>query len=706
MTDRPTDVPGAAIRRIRGRDYVVVYINRLFPGPPPTIQGLADRLRLQPDVTFDALLRYRSNANMVRILYQDNIQGIDDPFPGVAQARRQLRQYGHNISIQGHRSTYRISIAFHDWEVSPQNNRPIVMPLSQGFREVMREATERRRREARIRSVSPAFAELSRELREIRSLTVELSSQINLFDRLIQDNAQELALLEALDGLMGVILQFPKESDVDPDDRRDVEQLRQQFLNLKNQAHQNMILNPPDAFHARFVRDRNQNAADLRERIESTNFVERIRTLVNNQDIAPSQLWTDAHDAMRMAISALLLSPEADAILDSHIIPLINQLASRSFDLSGLAAPHYPTFADAIRQVPAAQRTSEIRSALVLLAGMAGLTPQVVGNVPGPSSLAVVVLELAAPQLLSRIVNNRTQATHLGARLYRALVNAANLSQSQRVALIEAIDDGDLSRLRRVNWSSRFMNSPAWGASIGLASAICLVVAIQSDDSSTLRRWSNIIGSASGTAAGVAVAVSRYSTLVRDGIVRGIGGRVLGVVGGVCAFISGAVTAREEYQTGDQVGMWISIAAATGGALSVAGFLIAAGAGTSATGIGSPVGVVLMALGVLIGIGAGVVSIIRSLTTAGSHLIFEAFINHFGRSGGPYDIAASQRPALRRAFETIQTGHHGMDFWDANPSKIAQLYDLGFSEAHIAQIVDEEDTLVQSRLRRAQRITD
>ena len=661
MTDRPTNIIGAAIRRIRRRDYVVVYINRMFPGPPPTISGLADRLRLQPEAVFDALLRFRSNAPAVRALYEQEIQGIDETFPGLAQARRQLRERGHTILLEGHRSSYSIGPNYLRWGVSPQGDQPVVLPLSSGFQEVMREATERRRREARIRSVSPSFSALEGELREIRIQARLLSDTINLFDSLTEDQAQEIALLEALDGLIGVLLQFPK-GPVDADDRRDVERLRQQLLTLKNEAHRNMILNPPDSLRANLVTERNQRATELRRRVEDSTFVEHIRTLANNQDIAPAQLWTDVHDVLRIAFMSLLLSPEAESILDNHVIPLIDRLASRSFELSGLSAPHYPSFEQALRQVPTPPRTSEIRSALVTLAGLAGLTPQVVGNVPGPSSLAVTVLELAAPQLLSRIVNNRTQATTMGARLYRALVNAADLSLSQRTDLIDAIDGGDLSRLRRINWSSRFMNSPAWGAAIGLASAICLIMAIQADDSSTLRRWSNIIGSASGAAAGVAVAVARYSTLIRDGIVRGIGGRVLGVVGGIAAVVSGAVTAQEEYQTRDQVGMWISVAAATGGALSVAGFLLAAGAGTAGTGAGAPVGVIMMAAGVIIGVGAGIVSIIRSLTTAGSHEIFEAFINHFGRAGGPCQTAACQRPALQLAFEAVQSAHHGVDF--------------------------------------------
>lgn len=246
------------------------------------------------------------------------------------------------------------------------------------------------------------------------------------------------------------------------------------------------------------------------------------------------------------------------------------------------------------------------------------------------------------------------------------------------------------------------MNSPAWGSALAVASAICLFVAIRSDDASTLRYWSNILGSASGTAIGVSVALQRYSTLLRNGIVRGIGGKVLGVVGGLAAVVSGSVTAVEEYQTGDRVGMGIAIFGAAGGALTVAGFLVASGAGVSCTIAGAPVGVILMALGIIIGIGAAIVALIRQLTTAGSHLIFEAFINHFGTQY-EYTRAITARAALRQAFEAVQRAHHGVDFWDGAADKMPELHDLGFGVAHIAQITDEEESLVRRRLRAARR---
>jgi hypothetical protein len=698
-------VPGTGIRRIRGDDYVVAVISRLFVGPPPTIAGLARTLHLQADLTFHALLGYRANAPAVIGFWRDQ---IGEPLPSLEEARRRLRIEGTTFTAS-HQFPEGTETPYLAWAVEPDRDQPVVLPLSAEFRRVIGEATRERQRQTRLETIKPALDELAGEVRVIRAKATELSSDIGVCRILGESHAQEVALLEALDGLLGAMLAFPKAA-ADADDRRDVEQLRTLLATLRTEAHRNMVLDPPDTFRAGLIQQRDQNARDLRGLIEASSFVDHVRVLADNRDIVPPELWRDTSDGVRFAVQTLLASREAEGVLDVHVLPMIQALASRPLDLTGVSAPALPEFDRAVREVPAAPPADSV---LVILVGTAGLIPLAVGNYPGPSTLAVSVLDISAPLLLARVVGDPTRSAELASRLYRALTACASvysgpsgqpLSLNQHTIIMRAINDGDLALLRRVNWSSRFMNSPAWGSAIAVASAICLIAAVQSDDANTLRRWSNILASSSGTALGVSVAVGRYSSLVQQGIVRGVGGKALGVIGGVAAVVSGVVTAEEEYRSGDTVGMWVSIGAATGGALSVAGFLVAAGAGTTATVAGAPLGVVLMAAGAIIGIGAGIVSVTRSLLTAGTQVVFEAFISHFGREFGPFDRAAGERPALRAAFTAVQEFHHGVDFWDVDPEKIPELFDVGFSEAHIVTLVDEDEAVVTNSLRRSKRI--
>ncbi len=719
--------PGATIQRIRGDDYVVARISRLFPGPPPTIRELAREVHIQVDLTLHALLGYRANAPAVVGLWRDQ---VGEPLPSLEEARLRLRLLGTTFTAN-HQFPEGTETPYVSWTVEPDRDEPVVLPLSKGFRRVLDNAQRQRQRETHLEAIRPSLDALTGELEALRQKARDLSSSIEVCRVLGERHAQEVLLLEALDGLLNALLATPK-SPSDAGDRADVERLRGQLRTLLGEARRYMLLEPAESFQAGLVAGRARDAAELRALVEAPAFVEHVRALAENRDIAPvevyrdtidvvafafqallaspqSEVYRDTIDVVAFAFQALLASPQSEFVVDAHVLPMIAALAGRPLDLSGLAALHNPALDRAIRELPVPPPASSV---LVILVGVGGLLPQAVGEVPGPSALAVGILQWAAPHIMARVASDAAAASSMAGRLYRALVTTASvysgpggqpLSLNQRVALLQAIDEGDLSRLREINWSSRFQSSPAWGAAIGVAGAICLIAAVQSDDASTLRRWSAIVGSGSTTVLGVSVALGRYSELVRRGIVTGAAGRALGVVGGVAAIVVGVVTAEEEYRSGDRVGMWAAIGGATAGALSVAGFLLSAGAATTATVAGAPLGVVLMVAGAVLGIGTGVVALVRQLTTAGAQVVFETALNHFGRAEGPYAEAASARPSLLVAFRAVQTSHHPVDFWAADPEICPQLFDLGFSPPAIAQIVDEDEAIVTNRLRVARR---
>jgi hypothetical protein len=702
----PTDdgLPGAKLLRIRGADYAAIRVSKFFPGHGPTIEELAGALHLQADVVFHCLLGYRSNAKAVSGLFRDAFP--DDPVPALEEARRRLRIEGTTFTAND-RFPEGTETPYLAWHVNPDDDEPIVLPLSDGFRSVLEEGTRQRARQTRLAAIGPAFDALRAELPPLREEAVALDSDTGIAQALSESHATDIAILEALDGMLGALLATPKEPPA-ASDRREVEELRTLLATLRSEAHRHMLLEPADAFRGGIVARRAATAARLRAMVEAPNFVEHVRTLADNRDIAPPELYRDTIDTLSFAFQVLLASPESDRVLDAHVRPMIDALASRPIDLTGLAATVNADLDAAIRDVPAAPPANSV---LVILVGVSGVFPVTFGNYPGPNTLAVGILQWAAPHLLAAVASDRGLATPLAGRLYRALVTCASvgaapngagpprpLSFVERVALLEAIDQGKLHRLRDIDWSARFQSSPAWGAAIAVASAICLYAAIQSDDASTLRRWSNILGSASGTALGVAVAVGRYSTLVEQGIVRGVGGRALGVVGGAASLVSGLVTAQEEYRGGDTVGMWVGIGTATGGALSVAGFMLAAGAATTSTGVAAPVGLVLMVAGAALGIGAGIVSLVRTVTTEGTQLVFEAMLAHFGRASGPFVEAAAERPSLQAAFDAVESRQHSVGFWDVHPDRIPELSDLGFGPDHIVVLVDESDAEVRHRL--------
>jgi hypothetical protein len=439
---------------------------------------------------------------------------------------------------------------------------------------------------------------------------------------------------------------------------------------------------------------------------------DHIRTLVANQDLAPVTLWQDTLTILTSAYQTLLISPQAPAVRDRHILPLIDELASRLLDLTDVAARQNARLDKAIRDVPAAPTTNSVLVILQRAAAGSGVFLAAVGNAPGPASMAVAVLDAAAPHLVMWRVDNIPAANQLAGRLYRALVQTASrpnsgprsvpLSRIFPLELIEAIEEGNLEKVRKlkVNWTSRFMNSPGWGRAVGIAGAITLLAALAADDPNPYRKWLNILSSASSTALGAAMA--RYTILVDAGIVtnlvRGSLGTGLGVVGALASVLSGAITFWEAHEAGDVTGQIV------GGATSLGGLLLTAGCLIGAT----PIGVGLALVGAILSLGAAVISFFSGDDTSGSHAVFQAFIDYIGREGGPLDQAAKASPSLRAAFQAVQQAHTQVNFWAVKQDLIPQLFDLGFSQELIPAIIGKPGivgiALVQLHLQRSGRI--
>jgi hypothetical protein len=713
MSDQVTALPWAKLRRIKGKNYVVVDTKKIYGGVTPTIQGLATDLRLQPEVVLRSLLHFQSNAHVVRALYEDNRSPSDpENFPGLGRARIILKEAATVFTATGHgRYIETTTTPYKGWGVDV--TKPVILPMSKGFETVLAEATERLKRDLRIAVVKPSYAPLRDKLADMRVSARLLVSNEKLVNGLLENDAKELAILEVLDGLLNAMLSPPPNS---PNDRarQTIEELKTKLRTLRTEAANHLLMNPVDDFVADLVKERDQYTNQLVSQVEDAYFVALIRVIASNYDIVPHDLWQDVLDTLQQAYTALLVSPKAEYILTTHIEPLVNLLASTDFDVSSLRAPKHPTLEQAAKERPTAPNLDSHISAIVVLLGVAQVAGATVGNMPGPYSLSVAVLHVAAPMMLARIYRGFSEAARAGealklsGRMYRFLVNAADLNMDQRVNLLLAIDDGDMNSLRGVKWSSRFMNSPAWGAAMSIAGLLVFAAAVQSNDESTLRKWSNIIGSASATLGGLAVAFQRFSVLVERQIVMGIGAEVLGIIGGVAAAISGAVTAYKEYQTGDTTGMWIGIGLAAGGALAAAGsavaFLVATGMMTSATVAGAPLGTVLLIAGAVITGVAVLVDVLRGIFSTGSQEVFESYLHHFGRNFGPYATAAAKRPTLKAAYGAADSAQGDATFWDVRTALIPQLSDLGFTVEAIAEITDEDEDDVQSTLRRENRI--
>lgn len=695
MADIITDYPGAKIRKIRNRSYVVLNLQEMAQGSA-SIGWLAHLLHLQPETALNALLGYRSNAHVIRKLFEDNCP--DQRWKNYGTARRLLRESAFTYSGSNDSGTLQVTeTPYLNWNVQPDPGKPILFPLTEGFKKFLKETTEKRERMARYKAASPAFTALeNKDLLSIRINTEDLKLYIKWLRDWTKDDASDVVILESLDGLLGAMLNHPQKP-MDQDDKNKATTLRAKLKVLKEEAYKDILLKPPNA------PDVEKAASDLLKDLEDPGFVSRIKTLVSYKDVAGAKLWQETCEDLKNAYITLLMSPKAEYVLENHILPMINTVASRTFDTSGMPNLKHVEFANAVKNVPS---TSNSLSVLNIMGKVLATSRISVRNLSAVQSLVTSVVEVAAPAIMRRVFkfgNTSVVGQANGGLLFRFITNAAGLDQQAQNVLLNSIDEGKLNDLKSVDWSRNFSNSPIWGCALAIVGVISLLIGIGSNDKYTLKWWTQIASSGLTTALGALICFRRFSTLITKHVIEGIGGDVLGAVGGEAGVAFGTETALEEYHTGDYTGAWLAGLGALGGAMTVAGYLVAAGVGTSSTGIGAPIGAGLIIVGGVIAAGTGVIALIRNIYTTGTQKVFEEYLVYFSRSGGAYSRISTVRPKLAVDFREVQVYMHSINFWEVDHSIIPELHDIGFSVECIAAIVDEKSGAVRQALKNAKR---
>ena len=686
----------------------------------PTITGLATQLVLEPDAVLAAITGLAPNEAIVRRLYED--YGDPDAARSVREMRRNLLEVAHRPTFSDDYSGYH---PFVQWSI--RLDRPLlgVFPLSPGFRGVLREATARREREALIRRLTPDFAALDRELGELHRLTIRYVTRRDVLLNIVRDAAADLGLLQALDSLLAAMLENPHSDDSEhqrenDSDRRDVVALRQRLTTLRKLGLDYLVLRP------RGWEDWVDEARDLlrqiRRKVRDSSFVSHCSTLADNAAIAPPELWLGALERVREAYSVLLHSEEAEDVVERDILPLIQGMAAQELEADPLDNSIMAEVRSAIMNAPEAPARDSAIVALVV--GASAAIPNAVGNTPGPNSLAMTAVDLAAPVLVQRYFLNlgdRSSQARLVAWLYRVIAVRLDLTAGQRSIIRGALFSNDPDRLRllrRLDWSRGVTAGWGWGAVIGLCGVVSVMYTIASwpnppraGDERATREYhvqlvnsiASLLGGLTTVAGGAhlaaeAQALQRFATLMRLGMTAETAGPVLGIIGGLAAIVTGVIAFESEVRTGDTRGAVLVGFGVAAALMSTAGFLMGAGAATSLTVAGAPLGVVLMFAGAVLGITVAAIQVGRQLLTAGSQQVFEAYIVAFGETGS-YLLNTDRHPDLERAYLEVRGaflgpgGHHAVDFWRIDDAVIPQLWDVGFRQADlIALAVGDTDS--------------
>lgn len=707
MADEATKISGVWLRKLRDPDtqetktFVLCDLEQAFPAVgAPTVDNLANRFHLGADDTWKHLMLSWLNAATITVLYNDIVKG---PGTSLASMSAQVRAKGSETTWTKVGSVTKTEERYHSFTLAPSAIHKVLVPLSAGFKDVLAKAAMMAGSQSRVDIVKPTFDALAQSLDEIEKQTAQLASKLDAYKRNSRIGASHLAILDAMDAMMGVLAGFPK-GKPSADEVKNLTTLRMRVRNVRNFCHEPMVVKPP-GFETPEARGETLANA-LLAKIESADFFKQFKDTSNNDDIVDAVkpgLWSRSFEVLQNAYVTLLDSAASNAVLERHVKKAIETLAANQKTVLAdkIVVPNLPDFEREAKTPGTPQSASS--NVFVFVAGYAQITTTLVGNIPGPSSLLTIVFAKAAPKLVELIIKS-SGATKAGlaARqsglLYRAVITLARFNGAEQAALADAVNLKSLAKVRSLPWGNKVMTNPEVGAVIALVNIVVILAVVEGSDDLTLSAWFTIFSSGLQATLGVAETFARFQQLVQKGIVPA-SAKILGAVAGLLAVVSGIMSAADASAVHDMVGVALGAAAAAGGFISVLGFVFAcaaeaAAAASPAAALG-PWGEGMMLAGALIGLAVGAITLIIEATKVGSRQVWEACWAQFTKAGTPYDGLEDKISGLKSARADVDD--HGVwDFWDASNLLVPQLLDLGLGKQLVAKIVNETESFVVS----------
>lgn len=704
-----TRVEGTKVVQSKGRHLVAV---DLRVRGRAKLGGLAKQLSLQPEAVFQAILSIDQNKAAVRQLWEDESAYFDEyegkedpPFPGLSEARRQLRQYGLEFAAwEPGEPFHDTAHAYAGWELDPDRAPVVLLPLSEGFARLLDQVAGGRKRDARVKALDPKVPPILEDLKELDQEARFLYKNLKNIQLATKRCAKAIAPLHSLDMMLGCMRAAPKRGE-DPSANDDylAGLLQGRLHTLIDEATKHVLVRRPSL---EFLYSKYDAEADaLLEHLERPAFLANLKTLIANRDIVGEAVWNRAQDALRNTYTALSVSKRARHVFEVHLREAVKILAGRDLDFEGVDTGNEEL--DALLKDGSAfpKQLDDPTTALGVMAGAAGIVLSVGPNTPGPSSLIVAVMQRYSLQFTRELVAAQQAGKGVKevATLFRSLTAAAGLSREASSEAWAAMRTGDLSKISRVTKNDSALTSSGWAGLAALLSIFVIVLAIKDWDSEAhiLQKTStvlNTLGAATTATLGIAVVINNLKALEQSGVLGKLFGHLAGDVGtrigGIAAMIAifaNLYAAMEAYRRYDTEGVVVNLIGAGGAALTFAGWLIVGGASTTEF---AGLGLILMAIGAAIAAGLTIYSYVKQKLTSGTELLFPAYIKAFEEHVDVRTaIDAPQAASLKAALEAVNDWpkDYKWPLWKIDESQVPQLLEVGFAVDHIMLMIDTDD---------------
>ncbi|RTE67384.1 hypothetical protein EH243_00060 [Amphritea opalescens] len=632
-----TRMPGVFLYRIANFDYPLVRVELSTYSethPNPTIGTLAEALKLERRSLFSRILSWYNGPNgFVReYLYRRYVGG---DATSVEDQTAALRAVMNGDADAG-------TPRYHRWRLPVGRNYRLILPRT--------EALEQEIALNRTALVSANMQQLSSSLlTEVDNALAKaerIAANQQALGRILQPYQQEL-------GSLGLLIEFVDIAEVNPasgyssTQQSNIDTLQRKLNSLKDYAERTLGREPTT--RARSLQGAIRRDSDsLYQMLEGdSRLYELLAQACQSDDMITSRFMQGVYSKLGACYRVVLTSSHAVTFITGRLQPALEMIDRGEW------------------------RSFASSSCLGTVAAKISLVPTIAGNLPGPPSLLMGVLEASMAKIIQIASENHSTGLimrNLSVRVTAKLIGLSGPDKNEFILRMSSTDPEEVIGVK--GWSERVVNSnvmssPGWGVFMSLITGILFLNAFVTAATTTtdsmitrIRLWGDTAAQFTGFASSLIQALQRFKFVSQGRLGTAAVGRTLGFFGSLAAIASSSAMMAEEHRTRDYAGMTVAGIGLASGLLSLFGFMLWMSAGTAAV---PPAAAVLFVAALIVGLIGAIVGYFTS-DTNGEALV-EGLVEHLG---GANLFAAQLRGdrSLNSLFEEVRHYHHNVTIKD------------------------------------------
>ncbi len=608
-----------------------------------TIGELAQVLHLERSTLFNRILDWHAgpNGHVRESLYRRYVGGDATSVEDQVAALQAIKNGDSAASTP----------AYHRWRLPTGRNYRLILPRT----EALEQEVALNRTALVSADMQQLSSLLSAEVDDAMAKANRVADCQQRLGRILQPYQQELGALELLMEFIDIAEVFP-ESAYSTSEQRTIDNLQSKLNSLK--AHANRTLGrEPTREASRLQQAIRRDTDSLYGMLEgSSRLNELLAQACDSDALITSSFMHGIYSKLGACYRVIMTSNHAETLITDRLQPALEMIVSGEW------------------------RSFANPSCLATVAAKISVVPTIVGNLPGPPSLLMVVMEAAMPRMIQIASQDPATGRILRDLTVQVTAKLIGLTDANKGEFIRRLSSSDPEEVLGVRgWSRRIVNSevissPGWGLFMSMITGILFLNAFVGALTSTtdsmitrVRLWGDTIAQFSGFANSLIQALQRFKYVRQSVIGSGSAGaataaRVLGIIGSLAAIASSSAMLAEEYRTRDYAGMTVASFGLASGVLSLAGFMLWMSAGTIEV---PPLAAVLFVAALIAGLVGAIISFFTS--DSNSEALVEGLVEHLG-SADLFSRQLRNDSRLNSYFEDVRHYHHTAEVKDLRSS--------------------------------------